>query len=538
MRSDDKDALSQPTSPTSAWYQTSATQSASALMPVSAPALAPAPMSVPGLMTVPMLGAMSGPMNVPMSVPMPGMMPGPMSAHMAASASASASQTSANNSFYQRSHPVDLPPEYSVVDPNPGQASASPTTAHLEQHASSPSNRSVSELPKPLEPLPAFRRQNTRNELVVDQKRPRELEAVQGFAFDRPLLIRTTNIQNSSLVIEHDSDPDNTDSIIVSAIITGQKADIGEKCEITTLVNAHGEYDFHVNSSWSMWSLAMLRCTFFVRVPPSANVKHPGIRIDLGTSTIETRHINNIEFDRIDIKTQCGLMLLNGIRGGLIHAATSNSELRAMNISASIALELKTNNAKISVSDIQAARISAKTSNSPIALKSVVAQFANIETTNSKIECDTVTGNELHLQTTNSTITSSSICADSLYMETNNAKIEGTWEIRDLLDICTSNSKIEGYILLKDPLAKSCVRLKTTNAKIKVRLPAETFSGTFDLKTTSRTASVAYKNKQAPPVTYLVQDKSYKKGSVGSKDMLCHDISARTSNSGIEVLLI
>ncbi|KAJ1813188.1 hypothetical protein LPJ56_005248, partial [Coemansia sp. RSA 2599] len=362
--------------------------------------------------------------------------------------------------------------------------------------------------------------------------------AVQGFPFDRPLLIRTTNIQNSSLVIEHDSDPENTDSIVVSAIITAQKSDIREKCEITTLVNAHGEYDFHVNSTWSMWSLAMAKCSFFVRVPPSANIRHPGVRIDLASSSIETRHVSNIEFDRLDIKTQCGLILLNGLRGGLIHASTSNSELRAMNVSAGVALELKTTNAKISVSDIQAARISAKTSNSPVALKTAVVQFANIETTNSKIECDTVTGGELHLQTNNSTITSTGMQVDSLYMVTTNAKIEGTWEIRDLLDICTTNSKIEGYILLKESPDKTSVRLSTSNSKIKVRLPAETFSGTFDLKTSSRTVSVSCKKKEGPRVSYIVDDKSYKKGFIGDKDKVWHDISAKTSNSGIEVLLI
>ncbi|KAJ1645515.1 hypothetical protein LPJ64_002906 [Coemansia asiatica] len=502
MKPNDKDSFSQVAAdPVNTWYQTSATESASALMPVPVSASASASSSATPIAT--------------------------------ATSSATFGQINTVNPFFRRSHPVELPPEYSIVDPNPGQQPQPAVQPEVSLFTAAVPSLS----PSPSEP-PGFHRQNSRNELAVGQKKPKELEAIQGFPFDRPLLIRTTNIQSSSLVIEHDSDPENIDSIIVSAIVTGQKSDIQEKCEITTLVNVHGEYDFHVNSNWSMWSLAKVKCSFFIRVPPSANLKHPGICIDLATSSIETRHINNIEFDRIDIKTECGMILLNGIRGGLIHAATSSSELRVMNINASVALELKTTNAKISLSDIQASRISAKTSNSPIALKSVVAQFANIETTNSKIECDTVSGNELHLQTNNSTITSSNMCANSLFMDTTNAKIEGTWEIQDLLDICTTNSKIEGYVLFKEPSVKTSVRLKTTNAKIKVRLPAEKFSGTFDLKTSSRAASVAYKEKEAQPVTYIVQDKSYKKGSVGDKDKVWHDISAKTSNSGIEILLI
>ncbi|KAJ1858326.1 hypothetical protein LPJ73_001916, partial [Coemansia sp. RSA 2703] len=198
-----------------------------------------------------------------------------------------------------------------------------------------------------------------------------------------------------------------------------------------------------------------------------------------------------------------------------------------------------TSNARIAMTNIHGNRISAKTTNTSIVLQSVVGQIVNAETTNAKLHCADVKASELHLKTHNSTIVSSNITADQLYLTTANAKIEGTWEIKNMLDISTTNSKVDGYIVLSDPMARANVRIKTTNASIKVRLPAKSFSGGFDARTSNRSVTVDYRDKKAaaslPPLQFVVNEKHYKRGFLANAGQLRHEFSASTSNSGIDI---
>ncbi|KAJ2382565.1 hypothetical protein GGI05_005614 [Coemansia sp. RSA 2603] len=283
----------------------------------------------------------------------------------------------------------------------------------------------------------------------------------------------------------------------------------------------------------------MVRCRFIVRLPSSVSMSHPGLRVDMSNSNIDMAHLTNIEFDHINIKAQNAPLTFNGIHVGYLQAATTNCEVRVTNVNIGTALDTKTSNARIAMTNIHGNRISAKTTNTSIVLQSVVGQIVNAETTNAKLHCADVKASELHLKTHNSTIVSSNITADQLYLTTANAKIEGTWEIKNMLDISTTNSKVDGYIVLSDPMARANVRIKTTNASIKVRLPAKSFSGGFDARTSNRSVTVDYRDKKAaaslPPLQFVVNEKHYKRGFLANAGQLRHEFSASTSNSGIDI---
>ncbi|KAJ2779483.1 hypothetical protein GGI15_003859 [Coemansia interrupta] len=391
-------------------------------------------------------------------------------------------------------------------------------------------------------PLPARRANpgaDLTKDLTVNQIRPKELEAVSGFPFDRPIYIHATNVSSASLVIEPDTNTENRDTAIVIAEVSAQKSDIYEKCEVTAQLNAHGEYDFHVNSNWSLWSMAMVRCRFVVRLPAAVSRTHPGLRVDLSNSNISIGQLANIEFDHINVRAQNAPLAFNGVRVGYLQAATTNCEVRVTNATIGTALDVKTSNARIAMTSAHGGRISAKTTNSSILLQSVTGQMINAETKNAKLHCDDITAAELHLKTHNSTIVSNKIKADHLYLATENAKIEGIWEIKHTLDISTTNSKVDGHVLLSDPMARANMRIKTSNAKIKVRLPAKSFSGSFDARTRNWSATVAYRDKKAaaglPPLQFVVDDKHYKRGFLGDAGQTRHEFSASTSNSTIDI---
>ncbi|KAJ2090722.1 hypothetical protein GGI09_006106, partial [Coemansia sp. S100] len=131
--------------------------------------------------------------------------------------------------------------------------------------------------------------------------------------------------------------------------------------------------------------------------------------------------------------------------------------------------------------------------------------------------------------------------ASNLYLNTRNAKVEGTWRIKNLLDVVTTNSKIISTILLQDPTAPVSIRLSTTNSKIQAYLPAESFRGVFDVKTSNSKATVQSQrvnNVCSPPIQFIINDRSYKRGTIGPTDSVRHQFSASTTNSGIEVRLV
>ncbi|KAJ2040090.1 hypothetical protein H4S03_001255 [Coemansia sp. S3946] len=414
--------------------------------------------------------------------------------------------------------PGDLPPAYSFSDPNmhsvmPPQFTASLTNSSLD----------------------------TYRDLKLDQKRASELVATKAFAFDRPVFIHTSNISSSTLVIEPDTNLDNKDAIVIVAEVTSQISGLDNKCSVTATVNELNEYDFFVCSTASMWSLKTICCRFLVRVPSTYTGSHPGLRVALTNGRADMSYINNINFSFIDLKTTCGDVSLINVFGGNIRISTTRGVLKANNVVAAEMFEALTTNSRISLVDIRAQRVNTATSNSTITLTTVAGEAVHAETTNSKIDCTNVSAVNLKLTTTNSSIETNHVEASNLYLNTRNAKVEGTWRIKNLLDVVTTNSKIISTILLQEPTAPVSIRLSTTNSKIQAYLPAESFRGVFDVKTSNSKATVQSQrvnNVGSPPIQFIINDRSYKRGTIGPTDSVRHQFSASTTNSGIEVRLV
>ncbi|KAJ2724586.1 hypothetical protein GGI07_001839 [Coemansia sp. Benny D115] len=420
--------------------------------------------------------------------------------------------------------PADLPPAYSAVDPRiltPNQGNDSITVGSVMTIPASASDTQV-----------------FHSALSVDVDRPKEMRAVKGFDFSRPIVLSTNNLYRSSLIVEPDTYKNNNDTIIVIAEIKSAKVNVADKCKITCQVNQQGAYEFSVNSSWSMWSFAYIECRFVVRVPPSAKISHPGIQAELANGRVDMGHLSNISFDHIAIKTTNAAMSLSDVRGGVAQLSTTNADICIKRTVIQNALDAKTSNSSIHLIELQSRRVGIKTSNSLVNLQSVSGQAVQVETSNAKITCDQVDAAEVNLTTSNNSIKSSNVSSDILRIVTSNAKVEGVWVVKHGLDIKTSNSGIDGLVLLKDSVARANIRLVTTNSQIKVRLPAAEFRGTFDAKTSNSSVNVLWKNNLGlaqPNVNYIVDEKPYKRGIVGGPQEMRHEFSAQTSNSGIEV---
>ncbi|KAJ2496351.1 hypothetical protein IWW47_003813 [Coemansia sp. RSA 2052] len=414
--------------------------------------------------------------------------------------------------------PSDLPPAYSFSDPN--MLPAMPPQFSMALSSGSP---------------------DALQDLKVDQKRASELVATKAFAFDRPVFIHASNVSSTTLVIEPDTNLDNADAIVVIAEVTSLISGLDNKCSVTATVNELNEYDFYVCSTASMWSLKSINCRFVVRVPSTRAGSHPGIRAAFANGRADMSYINNINFGFIDLKTTCGDVALTNVQGGSIRVSTTRGVLKASNVVAADLCEMLTTNCKVTLVDVRAQQVNTKTSNSSITLTTVAGEAVLAETSNGKIDCTNISAVNVKLTTTNSSIDTNHVAATNLYLNTRNAKIEGTWRIKNLLDVVTTNSKIVSTILLQDPLEPVTIRLSTTNSKIQAYLPAESFRGVFDAKTSNSKATVqAHRtnNVGSPPIQYIINDKSYKRGTIGSIDSTRHQFSASTTNSGIEVRLV
>ncbi|KAJ1998740.1 hypothetical protein GGI04_004870 [Coemansia thaxteri] len=414
--------------------------------------------------------------------------------------------------------PGELPPAYSFSDPH------IPVARPL-QIATAASSTS----------LEAYR------DLKIDQMKPSELVATKAFAFDRPVYIHTTGISSSTLIIEPDTDCTNTDAIVVRAEVSSQISGLDNKCNVTVAINELNEYDFYVCSTASIWSLKSINCRFIVRVPSNHAGSHPGVRIALTNGRADLNYLHGMSFGFIDLKTTCGDVSLTNVRGGRINIGTTRGAIKSNNVVATEMYDVQTTNSKVTLVDVRAMRVSAVTSNASITMTTISGDAVVAETTNCKIECTNVSAVNMKLTTTNSSIETNHVAATNLYLNTRNAKIEGTWRIRSLLDVVTTNSRIIGAILLEDPTVHANIRLSTTNSKIKATLPAESFRGVFDAKTSNSSASVQWprgKSPSMPPFQYIINDKSYKRGTVGNVDSMRHQFSAITSNSGIDLRFV
>ncbi|KAJ1961897.1 hypothetical protein GGI12_002978 [Dipsacomyces acuminosporus] len=403
----------------------------------------------------------------------------------------------------------ELPPAYSESDPN-GPADAPPPFEAAELA-----------------------------DLKVDKKSSSELTATKGFAFDHPLYLHTTGVSSSSIVIEPDTNMNNQGAIVVTAELSSLSSGIEEKSEFTVHLNSSNEYDFHVNVAWSIWNMMSISCRFIVRVPSTISCAHPGIRAEITKGRIDISSLPNVEFSHIHLKTTNSSTSMSYVRGGDIRFTTSNGEMKFNNVVATRKLDAQTSNAKITLENAKTPALTASTSNGGISLERIEGGSVRAQTSNSSISCNQTKAIDLELKTRNSSINTADVEADNMHISTENARVEGVWKVKSGLYIHTSNSRIDGTIELIDPMAPATIRLETTNSKIKAHLPAEAFRGTVDARTSNSKASVEWLNShvQQPEITYIVDDKSYKRAKIGAARELRHDFAAKTSNSGIDISL-
>ncbi|KAJ2724585.1 hypothetical protein GGI07_001838 [Coemansia sp. Benny D115] len=424
-------------------------------------------------------------------------------------------------------HTTDMPPDYSTVEIQNGfqNTTLSPTVSSAETY-----------------PASLTRNENSYSTLTVATNKPKEIHATKGFDFTRSLVISATNLSKSSMTVEPDIDINNNDTIIVIAKVTSSKTNLSDKCNVTWQVNQQGAYELNVNSGWSMWSMASVECQFTLRLPPNIIRTHPGLRADLSGGRVDMEHLGNITFDHVAIKSNNSAVSLLEVNGGIVQVTTTNAKICLKNVVAQNAMDIKTVNGPISVSESRAKRMGIKTTNGPVDLQATSAQVIQVETTNAKIISNKVVAAEARFTTTNRTIKASNNNIDSLHISTTDAKIEGTWIVGCNLDIKTTDSRIDGFILFKQPTARANIRLATTDSRIKVRLPAAEFRGTFDAKTTSRTVNIKWKNAQdvqKPAIRQIVEEKSYKRGVIGEPhESQQHELLAQTSDSGIEIVFV
>ncbi|KAJ2306257.1 hypothetical protein IWW55_001538 [Coemansia sp. RSA 2706] len=426
----------------------------------------------------------------------------------------------------------DLPPAYAVIDPN---ADAGPSALPV--------------------PIPA-----TPGDLKIEQKKPKELTATRAFGCDRALHIHTTNVSSSSLLVEHDTDQSNTNSVVVIAEVWSPTADIKERCTVTTDVNARGEYDVCVAFKLSAWTLFGTKCRFTVRVPASAKFAHPGLRAELCNGSVKLDHVHNVDFAAVDVQTSSadvtlsdvsgqrlrigtsnGTVTLSHVNAGSISVDASNSAVKASHVQARESLRLTTKNRLVELVGSRSPIVSVATTNAGIALERVTGDEVDASTTNAKLECREVAAGDLRLKTSNHTIDTSAVAADALTLVTSNASITGSWTVRHRLSARTSNSRIVGAVQLKDPLARASIELATTNARVEAVLPAAAFCGTFDAKTSNSSVGIEWADAaqgKEPLLKYTVDSKSHKRGSVGASSELRHDLVASTSNSAVSIRFV
>ncbi|KAJ2080594.1 hypothetical protein H4R24_002957 [Coemansia sp. RSA 988] len=378
-------------------------------------------------------------------------------------------------------------------------------------------------------------------DLKVAQKKPNELLATKMLLLDHPLYIHTDNISSSSLIVEHDTNPDNHGVVVVRAEVKAQMSDIKDRCTITMGLNDNGEYDIYVSFKWTLLNAFSTKCDFVVQVPTAVNITHPGIRAELSNDHVGMGCLDNVTFGFIDIQTSKANVSLMSVSGKRICIGTSDGTIEATSVKAEKELGLSTSNAQITLSDLRCSSVSARTSNAKIVLKDIASHIVSVKTTNARVKCEGANVNDLSIVTSNALIETDNINADFLRLSTSNARIEGVWTINDLLDVSTSNSKIEGTIILNNPQTRTSILLNTTNSKIAATLPARVFSGTFDLKTSNSRAEVEWASDglgEQKPLQYVVESKAYKRGTLGARKDLRHELVAKTSNAPIEIRFV
>ncbi|KAJ1961898.1 hypothetical protein GGI12_002979 [Dipsacomyces acuminosporus] len=404
----------------------------------------------------------------------------------------------------------DLPPEYSVLDPN-GSSSAPPLFV--------PSDRI---------------------EAKVDSKNPKEPVGTATFDFKHPIYIHSNGVTCNGITIEPDTNPNNQDTVYVTAHVISPTNGIEDRCHFIVRLNDYNEYDFHIDVPWSFWNLMMIQCKISIRLPSVALCLHPGIRGEIERGKIEMASLSNVTFGHLNLRTSCGNVSFKDVCVSDFKVVTSDGAMKLRNVVAKDKFDVKTSNYKLELEDIRAQELSATTSNRAIELFSVAAERLRVETSNAPISCRNVEGSDVDLRTSNASIDTVDVVADSLRISTTNAKIGGMWKVRTLLDTYTTNGSIDGTIALADATSHASIRMSTTNGNIRALLPAGSFRGTVDSMASNGAATIQWSNPQVPqpPMQYLVDTYEYKRVSVGEQGQLVHDLVGKTNNGSIDVRFV
>ncbi|KAJ2453520.1 hypothetical protein EV183_002159 [Coemansia sp. RSA 2336] len=438
----------------------------------------------------------------------------------------------ADHAVLEPSSIADLPPAYSVIDPN-----------------ASISNAVAATTPEPV-----------LSELKVDIIKPTELVATKEFGLDRPIYFHANNVSSSSLIVERQVGPSNHNTVTVIAEVSSSTSDIKDRCMVVMSDNDKGEYDVFVDFKWTILNAFSTHCKFIMRVPAVGNIVHPGIRAEISNDHFGMGHLHHTCFEFIKVQASSSYVSLTGVNAQRINiessrkqvklvgiechelcVAASNASIEATSVQAAALSDLKTTNDKIYITDLRAPLVYAKTSNAKLVLENVTADKVDAMTSSEKLKCISTTAGQIALKTSNSAIETEAIAADSLELITSNSAIKGDWFIKDKLNVKTTNSRITGTVKFKDPLAHALIELATSNSRIDVALPASAFCGIFDAKTSNGSVNVEWPDNtdsKESPHSYIVDTKSYKRGSVGSSAEFRHDLVAKTSNSDINIKFV
>ncbi|KAJ2807634.1 hypothetical protein H4R21_000397 [Coemansia helicoidea] len=374
---------------------------------------------------------------------------------------------------------------------------------------------------------------------TVLHPRPGVVVVTNELAPTRALYLHADKVHSSSLIVESDHGPSANGMILLRVEFSGGGPDIKDQCDVSMAANASGEYEIH---AFCRRSSAKVECRFIVQIPANAPVVHPGIRAVLSKGHIGVGGLANVSFGHIDLQTDRASVSLSHVCSGAITVRSSHDAIDVANIDCQGALFLETHSGHISVTDVSCRNLHATTTDKPITLQSCASDVVFASTTHCKLQCRGAVSKVMRLQTTNYHIEADGVDAGSLRMSTTNARVYGTWNVRDLLDVSTTNAKIMADIGLPEPGLPVSITLTTTNAAIEARLKRSAFSGRFDLKTTNGAAQLLCDgdgegSDGALPLRYVVNTKSYVRGSHGAGDKLRHELAAKTTNAKVHVAL-
>ncbi|ORX69800.1 hypothetical protein DL89DRAFT_258013 [Linderina pennispora] len=370
----------------------------------------------------------------------------------------------------------------------------------------------------------------------IELRSPKELLATHVFDFSRPIFIHSTLESKANLTIIADTELANQDSVRVAAHLVGKSSGIQDRVNVAVQVNKSGEFDFWVSTSGTFWSKPP-QCQITVYMPPTVVRPHPGIRAETPCGRIEMTAVSNIDFEYLRLYSNLCEISLSNITCRSALLVTGSAKIDVSNSKITDVLKAHTVADTLAFENLAAGTIFAITTKGAVSMTNITAGSITAETSSSNIKTQNVNAGTAFFKTNGATIDVNGIKANSLRIATSDSRIEGKWTVRDMLDVSTTKRRIEGSVELTEPHLPVKMRFSTTDARINVTLPGNSFRGIVDARTVDSSVSVEVKKKKlrvVPELHKLVDDKPYKRVMVGSG---VHDFAATTTNSKIDIKL-